>query len=112
MRPLTPTAGGKRWKSRNSAIRNVRTHQFKERFAQLPAKIQDAAKDAYRLFLSDPYSPQLRNHELHDGNKGRHRKASRAVSVTRRYRAIYTIDGDTYVWYWIGSHEDYNDFIG
>lgn len=35
-----------------------------------------------------------------------------SVSITMQYRAIYVVDGDTNVWYWIGSHSDYNNFIG
>ena len=81
-------------------------------FAKLPANIQQAANDAFRLFLTDPYHPLLRNHALQDSKKGDHRNGSRAVSVTIRYRAIYTIDDDTNVWYWIGSHEGYNNFTG
>lgn len=32
--------------------------------------------------------------------------------LPRHVARTYVIDGDTNVWYWIGSHEDYNDFIG
>ncbi len=56
--------------------------------------------------------PVLGNHSLKDTKKGRHRKGSRAVSVTLKYRAIYVVEGRTNVWYWIGSHEDYNNFVG
>ena len=28
------------------------------------------------------------------------------------YRAIYFVEGDTNVRYWIGSHSDYNNFVG
>lgn len=91
---------------------NVRTSGFKKQLEKLPAHIQELAGDAYRQFLDDPYHPVLDNHELVDTKKGRHRKSSRAVSITRRYRAIYVTEGDTNVWYWIGSHEDYNNFVG
>jgi hypothetical protein len=70
------------------------------------------ADEAFKQFLEDPNHPLLANHGLHDSHKGRHKKGSRAVSVTRRYRALYVIDGDTNVWYWIGTHESYNNFIG
>jgi hypothetical protein len=79
---------------------------------RLPNNIQDAADDAYRLFLENPNHPMLVNHRLADTKKGRHRDGSHAVSVTYRYRAIYITDGPTNVWYWIGSHEDYNHFVG
>jgi len=63
-----------------------------------------------------PSSPSkhssLHNHPLDDTRQGRHRKNSRAVWITLRYRAIYVVDGETNVWYWIGSHEDYNIFTG
>jgi hypothetical protein len=78
----------------------------------LPQHIREAASDAFRLFLQDPFHPLLENHQLYDTNKGRHRNGSRAVSITRRYRAIYVTDGPTNVWYWIGSHADYDNFLG
>jgi len=91
---------------------NVRTGDFKKMLERLPDNIQQLADRAYRTFLVDPFHPMLENHELHDSRKGRHRKTSRAVSITRRYRAIYVSDGPTNVCYWIGSHEDYNRFVG
>ena len=91
---------------------NVRTVRFKQQLELLPPHIQQAAEHAYELFLNDPHHPLLANHELHDTRKGRHRTGSRAISVTHRYRAIYVADGLTNVWYWIGSHEDYNNFVG
>jgi hypothetical protein len=81
-------------------------------FERLPPRIQEAADAAFQTFLENHFHPALENHELHDTKKGRHRKGSRAVSITRRYRAIYVTDGPTNVWYWIGSHEDYNNFVG
>lgn len=65
---------------------NVRSSSYRKQLEQLPDKIKEAADDAFRLFLQDPFHPLLENHELHDHRRGRHKKASRAVSVTRRYR--------------------------
>lgn len=95
-----------------SGSRNVRTKQFKEMFSQLPENIQALADHAYAAFLENPTAPVLANHELYDTRRGRHRLGSRAVSVTHLYRAIYVVDGDTNVWYWIGSHTDYDQFTG
>ncbi len=91
---------------------NVRTTHFKELLSRLPSRIQELAEHHFRLFLENPFHPMLDNHLLHDSHRGRHRHGSRAVSITRRYRAIYVTDGSTNVWYWIGSHEDYNNFLG
>ncbi len=81
-------------------------------FANLPETIQAVAEEAYATFLENSNNPSLRHHELKETKKGRHKKSSWSVSVTLRYRAIYFRDGDDNVWYWIGSHEDYNQFVG
>lgn len=78
---------------------NVRTDNFRKLLEKLPANIRQAAEEAFRLFLQDPHHPILQNHELYDTKKGRHRNGSRAVSITRRYRAIYVTEGPTNVWY-------------
>ncbi len=81
-------------------------------FAQLPDNIKEAAMEAYRLFPQNPNDPSLAHHRLKDTKKGRHKNGSWAVQITRRYRAIYVPVGKVNVWYWIGSHEDYNNFVG
>jgi hypothetical protein len=81
-------------------------------FAALPERIQEIATAAYATFLNDPDHPSLRHHRLKATKKGHLRKNSWAIAVTARYRAIYCRDGPTNVWYWIGSHEDYNQFAG
>lgn len=95
-----------------SGRRNVRTRNFRSQFEALPQRIRELAEKAFQTFLENPHHPVLGNHELKDTHRGRHRKHSRAVSISARYRALYVEDGDTNVWYWIGSHEDYNGFVG
>ncbi len=92
--------------------RNVRIKNCKNQLAKLGKRIVSLADEAFLTFVNNPEAPVLHNHPLGDTHRGRHRKGSRAVSVTFRYRAIYVVDGDTNVWYWIGSHEDYNIFTG
>ncbi len=92
--------------------RNVRTVAFKEQLGRLPEHIQELARAVFALFLQNPSHPSLRHHALKDTDKGRHRAGSFSVSITMKYRAIYVRDGDTNVWYWIGSHADYDTFTG
>lgn len=92
--------------------RNVRTHQYKSLLQELPARTVSLADDMFNLFLENPHHPSLELHDLNDGGRGRHRANSYAVSVTKRIRAIFAIDGDTNVWYWIGTHESYNTYTG
>jgi len=81
-------------------------------FANLPPNIQKLADAAYKQFLENPHHPSLRLHPLGDNDKGRHKKGSVSVSITMKYRAIYVVDGETNVWYWIGTHNDYANFTG
>ncbi len=92
--------------------KNVRTKQYKRLLARLPENIAGLAREAFKTFLEDPEALILRNHSLDNERKSPHKDGSRAVSVTRPYRAIYVVDGDTNVWYWIGTHENYNIFTG
>lgn len=98
--------------SSDNRDRNCRTWQFKELFERLPSNIQRLAEDAFKEFHRDPYSPVLRNHPLDDLKKGRHEPGSRAVWINRQYRAIYVIVDSVNIWYWCGSHSDYDTFTG
>lgn len=92
--------------------RNVRTREFKAREARLPESIRALADAAFRTFLANPRHPALRLHPLKDTDRGQHRPGSISVSINRQYGAIYVPDGSTNVWYWIGSHNDYDQFTG
>jgi hypothetical protein len=71
-----------------------------------------AAKAAFALFKENPSHPSLKHHDLKNTKKGQHKDGSFAVHISRKWCAIYVKDGDTNIWYWIGSHEDYNNFTG
>lgn len=92
--------------------RNVRTREFRYLYGELPPRIRILGLKTYELFLENPRHPSLALHALKDNIKGSHKDGSFAVSITMRYRAIYFVDGDVNVWYWVGSHADYNRFTG
>lgn len=81
-------------------------------FDRLPARIQTPALAAFERSQEDPLHPGLDLHELDDHGRGKHRHNSYSVYLAGGYRAIFFIDGDTNVWYWIGTHSDYNNFTG
>jgi hypothetical protein len=82
-------------------------------FAHLPKHVQALARGAAKLFNDNPAHPSLRHHELEDTKKGQHVPGSFSVSITMQYRAIYVPEGDgRNVWYWIGTHGDYDTFTG
>ena len=91
---------------------NVRTGDFRKMLGKLPAKVQEVATASFLQFQADPKHPGLAHHALDDVKRGKHRDRSFAVSVGGRHRAIYAVENGRNVWYWIGSHEDYNVFTG
>ncbi|GBC99896.1 hypothetical protein HRbin17_02428 [bacterium HR17] len=81
------------------------TERFRKAFQCLPPSVQERAKAAYRLFLQNPFHPSLGFKQVHPT------KLIYSVRITRYYRALGVKEGDTIVWFWIGSHEQYERLL-
>jgi hypothetical protein len=95
-----------------SPNRNVRRKSYKDQLSRLPREIRREAAAAFRQFKKTPSHRSLRHHVLKDRGRGRHEVGSCSVSINMNYRAVYFVDGDTNVWYWIGTHTEFDDFFG
>ncbi len=71
----------------------------------MPDPVKERAREAYRRFVENPDHPGLRFKQVHQT------EPIYSVRVTRDYRALGVRDGDTVIWFWIGSHADYDDLI-
>jgi hypothetical protein len=78
------------------------TRQFWRLFAKLPDGVQRDAQRAYRLFKNDPAHPGLQFKKLEGED------AIYSVRIGLDYRALAVMKEDRVVWYWIGSHADYD----
>jgi hypothetical protein len=86
---------------------NSRTSaRFRLAFGQLPARAQRRARAAYRLFRQDPSHSSLRFKLVHPA------RPIYSVRIGLAYRALGVRDGDEIVWFWIGSHADYDHLLG
>ena len=81
------------------------TNRFRNAFRLLPVQIKRHAKEAYKLFKLNPYHPSLRFKPIHPT------KPIYSVRISRDYRAVGVRDRDEIVWFWIGSHSEYDDLI-
>ncbi len=63
------------------------------------------AREAYRLFQQDPAHPGLHFKQVCADPP----LFSARVGIS--YRAVAVRDGDTVVWYWIGSHSGYDKHL-
>jgi hypothetical protein len=76
---------------------------FWEAYARLPSAIRGLADKNYQLLKDDPRHPSL-----HFKKVGRYW----SVRIGLRYRALATeVDGGL-LWFWIGSHGDYDSLVG
>ncbi len=91
----------------HGAFKSVRTSDFRKLLQRLPAKVQETAAKRYEnYFKPDPNHPLLERHDLHD--VGDAFKDSFAVEMAYGYRAVGFFDDAEYVWYWCGSHAEYD----
>lgn len=81
------------------------TRRFRELLAELPAHVRQQAREAYRLFRETPSHPGLRFKKVHGD------PPIWSARVGIGHRAVGAFDDDTIVWYWIGSHADYDKLL-
>ena len=86
-------------------MRSRRTQRFQECFARLPSDIQTRARQVYRLFRDDPGHPGVRFKKVHQS------EPIYAVRVSRSYRTVGVLKDDAIIWFWIGSHSDYDRLL-
>jgi mRNA-degrading endonuclease RelE of RelBE toxin-antitoxin system len=85
---------------------NSRLHpSFRRNFAKLPHEIQQRARAAYRRFRADPAHPSLQFKRLHTS------LPLWSVRVTDSYRAVGVRDGEEIVWFFIGTHAEYDRLL-
>jgi hypothetical protein len=81
------------------------TDRFRKAFAELPADARKKARQAYRLFMEDPNHPGLRFKPVHPT------RPIYSVRVGLHYRAVGILEGEDIIWYWVGSHAEYDKLI-
>ncbi len=71
----------------------------------LPEQVQRQAKTAYRRFEEDPFHASLQFKQVHDT------KPIYSARISRDYRTVGVKNEDEIVWFWIGSHSDYDKLL-
>ena len=81
------------------------TSRFWDAYADLPERIKRRARKAYELFGQNPRHPSLRFKKVHGS------RPIYSVRITRDYRAVGIQKDESVIWFWIGSHEDYDQLL-
>jgi hypothetical protein len=83
-------------------MRHVASPQFWRQYARLPADVQRLADKNYELLKHDPHHPSLHFRQI-----GRFW----SVRVGAHYRALAVEVPMGLIWFWIGSHADYDHLL-
>ena len=78
------------------------TTEFWQLYRNLPPEIRLAAQETYRKFSSNPAHPGLQLERLRADPR------AWSVRVSRNFRAVALRRGDDWLWFWIGSHQDFD----
>ncbi len=86
-------------------MRSVTTERFRKAYERLPANVKLKAREVYARWNKNLYHPSLNYKQIHKT------KSIYAVRVGNSYRALGVKNKNTMIWFWIGSHEEYNNLI-
>ena len=81
------------------------TARFRQAYESLPPHIKRRAKAAFKQFQKDPHHSSLRFKQVHPT------KPVFSARASLDYRVLGVRSDDLIVWFWIGSHSDYDKLI-
>ena len=83
-------------------MKHFASPQFWKCYQRLPLEIRQLADKNYQLLKSDPQHPSLHFKQI---------GKLRSVRVGISYRALGSDQPEGVVWFWIGTHADYDKLI-
>ncbi len=78
------------------------TKDFRDSFSQLSERIKRLARDNYKLWRRNPF---------HSFKRVGKKYPTYSVRIGVGWRALSFKEGYTMVWFWIGSHSEYERLI-
>ncbi len=84
-------------------MRHFTSPSFWESYAQLPTPVQELADKNYELLKVNPRHPSLQLKKV-----GKYW----SVRVGLKHRAVAVEIPEGMLWFWIGTHQEYDDVIG
>jgi hypothetical protein len=86
-------------------MRSRTTRRFRILLDNLPEPVRQQAQEAFRRFQEDPYHPGLHFKRVHST------QPVYSARVSLNYRAVGVVQDGIIVWFWVGSHGDYNKLL-
>ncbi len=86
-------------------MNSVTTTKFRACFKKLPIHVQQLSRKAYKLWKDNPQHPGIQFKLVVP------KEAIYSVRVSIAYRALGVKEDETIIWFWIGSHTDYEKML-
>ncbi|MGH8706934.1 MAG: hypothetical protein ACREVD_02605 [Burkholderiales bacterium] len=86
-------------------MRSRTNERFRKAFESLPGDVQRRAREAYARWQVNPAHPALQYKKVHAT------QPIYSVRITRDWRAVGVAQGQEMIWFWIGSHADYEGLL-
>ena len=74
-------------------------------FNLLPERIKNLALKNYKLWKQNPYHPSLQFKEIKNNSN------IYSVRIGNGWRVLGIRDNDEIVWFWIGTHSEYDQIL-
>ena len=84
-------------------MKSSTTPDFWKAYAYLPPEIKKRAQVVYRLWLHAPRHPSLQFKKVGE---------AWSIRIGGGYRALALHQEDTFYWFWIGDHDEYERLLG
>ncbi len=81
------------------------TERFRKAFEKLPTDVQHQAKVVFKKWKENPYYKSLHFKKVHAT------KPIYSIRIGIDWRAVCINQDENIVWFWIGSHAEYNKII-
>jgi len=78
------------------------TQRFWQCFKSLPESVQSTAQKNFQLLKSNPFHPSLHFKKIGQFWSAR---------IGLKYRALAVKQNEDFIWVWIGTHKDYEEFL-
>ena len=76
--------------------------RFWQAYYSLEGGVRTATRKAFRLWKANPLHPSLHFKCV------RRESSVWSVRVTKGYRVLGVLEGDTVTWFWVGHHDNYD----
>jgi hypothetical protein len=84
-------------------MKSSTTPDFWKSYSRLSPEVRRRAKKAYQVWKANPRHPSLRFKKV--GQVW-------SIRIGAGFRAVALLEGETFFWFWIGSHDEYEKLLG